>query len=75
MLKAIKKNRVLRIPEERIGEYKKLGYKITTMDNKPVYTPENKDEIIASLRHENELLHRENIELREAVQKAQKPKK
>lgn len=73
MLKAIRKNRVVQIPEERLDDYKKLGYKITTMDDKPVYTPENKDETIAALRRENELLRHENAELREAA--AKKPTK
>ena len=31
MLKAAKKNRVLRIPDEKAAEYKKLGYTITDM--------------------------------------------
>ena len=73
MLKAIRKNRVVQIPDERMDDYKKLGYTITTMDNKPIYTPENKDETIAALRRENELLRRENAELREAA--AKKPTK
>lgn len=75
MLKAIKKNRVVRIPDERLDEYKKLGYTITTMDNKTVYKPENKDETIAYLRRENEQLRRENAELREAALNTAKPKK
>ena len=73
MLKAIQKNRVFRIPDDRLEEYKKLGYEIRTMDNKVVFKPENKDETIAALRRENEQLRRENAELREAA--AKKPAK
>ena len=76
MLKAIKKNRVVQIHDERLDDYKKLGYTITTMDDVVIYKPENKDETIAALRRENEQLRRENAELREAAaKKPAKPKK
>ena len=56
MLKARKKNRVVRIPEEKAGEYKKLGYTITDENGKTVYQPEDKDATIAALRKENQQL-------------------
>ena len=37
MLKAKKGNRVVRIPDEKMGEYKALGYTITEMDGKIIY--------------------------------------
>lgn len=37
MMKAKKGNRVVRIPDEKIEEYKKLGYTITDMDGNMVY--------------------------------------
>lgn len=41
MLKAAKKNRVLRIPDEKAAEYRKLGYTITDMTGKVIYEPED----------------------------------
>ncbi len=56
MLKARKKNRVVRIPDEKKGEYEKLGYTITDEEGNVVSEPENKDATIAELRKENALL-------------------
>lgn len=53
MLKAAKRNRVLRIPDEKAAEYKKLGYTITTMDGKVIYKPENTAEKANALEAEN----------------------
>lgn len=63
MLKARKKNRVVRIPDEKADEYKKLGYIITDEDGKTVYQPEDKDETIAALRKENQQLKQQVTEL------------
>jgi|P827metagenome_2_1110787.scaffolds.fasta_scaffold02733_5 DUF1680 family protein len=44
MLKAIKANKVVRIADEQIKNYKALGFKITDMEGKVVYDPaENSD--------------------------------
>ena len=52
MLKARKKNRVVRIPDEKAGEYKALGYSIYDMNGNTIYAPEDKDATIATLRKE-----------------------
>lgn len=56
MLKAKKKNRVIRIPETAVTDYKSLGYTITDETGRIVYEPEDKDATIASLRKENAML-------------------
>lgn len=53
MLKARKKNRIVRIPEEKADEYKKLGYTLTDEDGNVVYQPEDKDATIFTLKLEN----------------------
>lgn len=53
MRKARKNNRVVRIPDEKTDDYKKLGYTITDMDGNVIYAPENKDAQIAALKNEN----------------------
>lgn len=80
MLKAHKKNRSVRIPDEKAEEYKKLGYRITTMDGKTLYAPVDKDKEIADLKAENARLHQRitelNLELeqlRGATDKADSP--
>jgi len=65
MLKATKRNRVLRIPDEKAAEYKKLGYTITTMDGNVVYKPENTAEKANALAAEN-------AELQEKLHEAEK---
>lgn len=62
MLRARKKNRVVRIPAERADEYKKLGYVITDENGKIIYQPEDKDATIAALRKENQLLKQQLAE-------------
>ena len=47
MLKAIKANRVLRIPEERKNDYIALGYKITDMNGKTISEPANPEKKVA----------------------------
>lgn len=56
MLKAAKKNRVLRIPDEKAAEYKKLGYTITDMTGKVTYEPEDTAKKASALAAENENL-------------------
>ena len=56
MLKAAKKNRVLRIPDEKAAEYKKLGYTITDMTGKVIYEPEDTAKKASALAAENENL-------------------
>lgn len=56
MLKARKKNRVVRIPDTAAADYKSLGYTLTDENGKVVYEPEDKDATIASLRKENAVL-------------------
>lgn len=53
MLKATKKNRVLRIPDEKAAEYKKLGYTITDMIGKVIYEPEDTAKKASDLAAEN----------------------
>ena len=62
MLRARKKNRVVRIPDEKMNEYKKLGYTITDEDGNTVYQPEDKDATIAALRKENQQLRQQLAE-------------
>lgn len=62
MLKARKKNRIVRIPEEKADEYKKLGYTLTDEDGNIVYQPEDKDATISQLRLENSKLNQKIAE-------------
>ena len=41
MLKARKRNRVLRIPDEKVEEYKKMGYTITDEEGNTVFEPQD----------------------------------
>lgn len=63
MLKAAKRNRVLRIPDEKAAEYKKLGYTITDMDGKVIYEPKDNAK-------KAEALAAENADLQEKLQEA-----
>lgn len=56
MLKARKRNRVLRIPDEKIEEYKKMGYTITDEEGNTVFEPQDDKDRIAELERENALL-------------------
>ena len=75
MLRARKKNRVVRIPDEKAKEYEKLGYTITDENGKTVYAPEDKDATIAALRKENQKLKQQLAEkdllLKEAAAKTE----
>ena len=62
MLRARKKNRVVRIPDEKAKEYEKLGYIITDENGKTIYAPEDKDATIAALRKENQKLKQQLAE-------------
>lgn len=62
MLKARKKNRIVRIPEERADEYKKLGYTLTDEEGNVVYQPEDKDATISALKLENAKLNQKIAE-------------
>ena len=78
MLKARRKNRVIRIPDERMEEYKKLGYSITDENGNTVYQPEDKDTVIASLRAEIQQLKQKLTEsellLKQATQTSENRK-
>ena len=63
MLKAKRKNRVVRIPDEKADEYKTLGYTITTMDDRVLSEPEDKGKKIAALQAENAGLRKEKSAL------------
>lgn len=56
MLKARKRNRVLRIPDEKLEEYKKMGYTITDEEGNLVFEPQDDQATIAELRRENAAL-------------------
>ena len=62
MLKAKKRNRVLRIPDEKIEEYKKMGYTITDEEGNTVFEPQDDKARIAELERENALLRQKNAE-------------
>lgn len=59
MLKAKKKNRVLRISDEKYEEYKAMGYTIADETGKVVYTPPDTSKRIAELEAENTALRAE----------------
>lgn len=63
MLKAKRKNRVVRIPDEKADEYKTLGYTITTMDDRVLSEPEDKGKKIAALQEENAGLRKDKAAL------------
>lgn len=67
MYKGRKENRVIRFSDEKLKEYKKLGYEIRDMDGNIIYKPENPAEIKAeneALKAENEKLKAENEALK-----------
>lgn len=70
MLKARKKNRVVRIPDTAAADYKSLGYTLTDENGKVVYEPEDKDATIASLRKENAVLKQKIAEYELLLSKA-----
>ena len=74
MLRARKKNRVVRIPDEKAKEYEKLGYIITDENGKTIYAPEDKDATIAALRKENQKLKQQLAE-KDLLLSQQKPGK
>ena len=61
MYKVEKKNRVLRIPDEKFDEYKKMGYIIRDENDNVLFEPEN-------IKATAEKLKKENDELKAAVQ-------
>ena len=61
MYKVEKKNRVLRIPDEKFDEYKKMGYIIRDENDNILFEPEN-------IKATAEKLKKENDELKAAVQ-------
>ena len=56
MYKARRRNRVLRIPDEKIEEYKKMGYTITDEDGNTVFEPQDDKAKIVELEREIGLL-------------------
>ena len=61
MYKVEKKNRVLRIPDEKFDEYKKMGYIIRDENDNVLFEPEN-------IKATAEKLQKENDKLKAAVQ-------
>ena len=61
MYKVEKKNRVLRIPDEKFDEYKKMGYIIRDENDNVLFEPEN-------IKATAEKLKKENEELKAAIQ-------
>lgn len=72
MLKAAKKNRVLRIPDEKAAEYKKLGYTITDMAGKVIYEPEDTAKKASVLAAENADLQEKLHEVAEYAENGDK---
>ena len=54
MYKVEKKNRVLRIPDEKFDEYKKMGYIIRDENDNVLFEPENIKATANKLQKENE---------------------
>ena len=67
MYKARKANRVVRIPDEKVDEYKQLGYTITTPGGTMIYQPEDKDTTIRNLNTEVQQLRQRVAELEAAA--------
>lgn len=67
MYKARKANRVVRIPDEKVDEYKQLGYTITTPGGTMIYQPEDKDTTIRNLKTEVQQLRQKVAELEAAA--------
>lgn len=76
MYKAKKKNRVVQIADEKISEYKKLGYSIYDMDGKAVYEPQDDKAKVATLEKENAELKKQIAALQGTAKttKAKAPK-
>lgn len=56
MYKVEKKNRVLRIPDEKFDEYKKMGYIIRDKNDNVLFEPENIKATAEKLKKENDEL-------------------
>ena len=56
MYKVEKKNRILRIPDEKFDEYKKMGYIIRDENDNILFEPENIKATAEKLKKENEEL-------------------
>lgn len=56
MYKVEKKNRVLRIPDEKFDEYKKMGYIIRDENDNVLFEPENVKATAEKLKKENDKL-------------------
>lgn len=56
MYKVEKKNRVLRIPDEKFDEYKKMGYIIRDKNDNILFEPENIKATVEKLKKENDKL-------------------
>lgn len=67
MLRAMKRNRSILIPEEKKAEYEALGYRIADMDGNPLYDPPDIEEEVNSLKKENERLMSENKMLKQKI--------
>ena len=63
MLRAVKANRKVRIPDEMAGEYRKLGYRIMTLEGELVSEPVKEESVIEKLQEEIEMLSQKNTEL------------
>lgn len=64
MYKVEKKNRVLRIPDEKFDEYKKMGYIIRDKNDNVLFEPENIKATAEKLKKENDKL---KVKLEEAT--------
>lgn len=80
MLRAKKGNRVVRIPDEKMDEYKALGYTITDMSGKMIYEHvepskklEKAEKKIAALEKENAALKEELARVSATKQAAAEP--
>ena len=56
MYKVEKKNRILRIPDEKFDEYKKMGYIIRDENDNVLFEPENVKATAEKLKKENDNL-------------------
>lgn len=71
MLKAKSKNRVVRIPDEKAAEYKKLGYTLTDMNGNVIFEPENPEKEVTALKAENATLKERVSELEAKMAEAE----
>lgn len=69
MMKAKKGNRVVRIPDEKIEEYKKLGYTITDMDGNMVYEHVDPAQKLKAAEEKVAVLEKENAELKAEIKR------